>query len=143
MKKIIAIVLAFVLLLSFTGCENVDNKENDTPKSNDDTPSETTESVRYEVPVDWSDFIKIDGVIYTGDWRKTEVLPDKIGAKIGEVSCGVPKVYADGDGNIQNSNPENGASYLCKIGTELFFVIDSDTAIAALVDGKYYLYTVD
>lgn len=35
---------------------------------------------------------------------------------------------------------DEGAASLCKIGTELFAIIDRDNAIAALVDGQYYLY---
>ena len=140
MIRYIALFFALVFLLSFVGCENTDNNDNGTLQSTVDTSSE---SFRYEVPVDWSDFIKTDGVIYKGDWRETEVSPDKIGSKIGEVSCGVPKVYTDGKGNLLNLEPENGASSICGIGTELFSVIDDDNSIAALVDGKYYLYTAD
>lgn len=143
MKRFFILFFAFVLLLSLSGCRNTDNKENDIPQNTAETTPEIPDSVQYEVPVDWSDFIKINDVTYKGDWRETEVSLDRIGAKIGEVSCGVPKVYTDGSGNVQNLEPENGASFLCGIGTELFYIIDSDNAIAAFVDGKYYLYTAD
>ena len=112
------------------------------PQNSAGTISETTEQLQY-VPVDWTDFIKINGISYKGDGRETEVSSDKIGKKIAEVSCGVPKVYIDDEGNISDSTPADGASFLCRIGTELFSVIGNDNAIAALVDGKYYLYTAD
>ena len=101
------------------------------------------EDEQYEVAVDWSDFIKLNGITYRGDWRATEVAPDHIGEKIGTVTKGEPKVYADKDGTVHGLIAEDGSSYLCKIGTELFAVVGNENAIAALVDGKYYLYTTD
>ena len=139
MKRFIILVFALVFILSFSGCGHTEDKDN---KPTNKT-SETTEQLQYEVPVDWTDFIKIAGIIYNGDWRVTEVSSDKIGEKIGEISCGVPKVYTDGKGNVYDDAPADGASYLCKIGTEIFSIIDNDNAIAALVNGKYYLYTSD
>lgn len=70
----------------------------------------------------------------------TEVSADRIGEKVGEVTCGVPKVYTDGAGNVSSSEPENGASFLCGIGTGIFSVIGNDNVVAAHDDGKYYLY---
>ena len=101
------------------------------------------EVIKYEVPIDWVDFIKLNGIEYLGDWRATAISRDEIGEKIGEVTCGVPKVYSDSLGNTTDSTPKDGASYLCKIGTELFSVTTDENAIAALVDGKYYLYKAD
>ena len=101
------------------------------------------EEEQYEVAVDWSDFIKLNGITYRGDWRETEVPQELIGEKIGTVTKGEPKVYADKDGTVHGLIAEDGSSYCCKIGTELFAVVDNENAIAALVDGKYYLYTAD
>lgn len=123
MKKVVAIVFALVVMASFVGC----NKQQ-------------PDVMRYEVPVEWTDFIKFDGVSYRGDWQVTEVSADLIGEKIGEVTCGVPTVYTDGAGNTTSMEPEDGASFLCAIGTELFSVTGDDTVVAASVDGKYYLY---
>lgn len=36
--------------------------------------------------------------------------------------------------------PEDGAAFICGVGTELFSVIGNDNVVAALIDGKYYLY---
>ena len=143
MTKFIAFVLISVLILSFSGCKDTSNKENDISQNFADTTSETTKSLQLEVPVDWTDFIKIDGISYKGDWRETEVPSDRIGEKIGEVSCGVPTVYADENGNVADIPIADGTSFICRIGTELFSIIGNDNAIAAFVDGKYYLYTAD
>ena len=112
-----------------------------TSKFYHDMMAEGGEPPMYEVAVDWSDFIKLDGIFYIGDCRETEVSADRIGEKIGEVTCGVPKIYTDGRGKTSDDIPDDGASFLCEIGTELFSVNDTDNAIAALVDGKYYIYT--
>ncbi len=107
----------------------------------------TTEAVTTElpealmlVPVDWANFIKLDGVTYFGDWEETEVSPDEIGEKIGEVTCGVPNVYSDAHGNIFNSEPDDGAAFGCPIGTEVFSINGKEDSVAACVSGKYYLY---
>ncbi len=149
MKKVVAFLFAWIFLFVLIGCKENDSDvidTADTPLSllettdNVGVSARCTEPVQYEVPVDWVDFIKLDGVTYVGDWRGTEVDANHIGEKIGEVTCGVPKVYTDGLGNTTSSEPEDGASYLCNIGTELYAVTDREDAIAALVDGKYYLY---
>ena len=149
MKKVVAFIFAWIFLFVLIGCKENDLEAVDTAKTtlgsvevtdNAGVSARNTEPVQYEVPTDWADFIKLDGVTYVGDWRMTEVAADCVGEKIGEVTCGVPKVYTDGAGNTTSSEPENGASYLCNIGTELFVVTDSENTIAALVDGKYYLY---
>ncbi len=48
----------------------------------------------------------------------------------------------DGKGNLYSEIP-NGAAAFNNVGTELFSVKDNEKAIAALVDGKYYLYVAD
>ena len=104
-----------------------------------------------QVPVEWSDFIKLNGISYDGDWRQTEVSADRIGGKIGEVSYLISSLYqdrkdnmyyGDGKGNLYSEIP-NGAAAFNNVGTELFAVKDNEKAIAALVDGKYYLYVAD
>lgn len=150
MKKVVAFIFAWIFLFVLIGCKENDLDVSGTADTSvsvletlDDAgvAARCTEPVQYEVPVDWADFIKLDGVTYVGDWRGTEVAVDCIGEKIGEVTCGVPKVYTDGFGNTTSSEPKNGASYLCEVGTELYTVTDRKDAIAAFVDGKYYLYT--
>ncbi len=123
MKKRIAIIVTLLCVLGLTGCGGKDNQE-----------------YPYEVPVEWNDFIKLDGISYLGDWQMTELSADQIGEKIGEVSCGAPKVYTDGAGNISSMEPEDGAAFICEIGTELFSVKGNEHVIAAFVNGKYYLY---
>ncbi len=145
MKKVVTIVLALVFIVSFAGCkeqqsEGRDVSSNPTESADNSMSEDNEESMQYEVPVDWMDFIKLDGVSYIGDWHVTEVSAELIGEKIGEVTCGVPTVYTDGAGNTTSMEPEDGAAFLCTIGTELFSVIGNDNVVAALVDGKYYLY---
>ena len=145
MKRLVTIALVLVLIVSFAGCKGQkvnggDALPNPTGAVEGNGTLEGNEELTQYVCVDWNDFIKLDGVSYRGDWRVTEVAADLIGEKIGEVTCGVPTVYTDGAGNMSSMEPEDGASFLCAIGTELFSVIGNDNVIAALVDGKYYLY---
>lgn len=138
MKKLLILFLLLPILLC--ACA----------ESGGDAAKDTTEAVTTEPPealmqvcVDWANFIKLDGVTYVGDWETTEVSPDKIGEKIGEVTCGVPNVYSDAHGNVFNLEPDDGAAFGCPIGTEVFSVIGKEDSVAALVKGKYYLYTTE
>lgn len=142
MKKKLALIIVFSLSIALCGCSGTNNKTEDVLHDLADSTMEHTEMIPNAVPVDWEDFIKINDITYVGDWRQTEVSPDKIGKKLGEVTCGVPLIYTDENGNLSDSEPEDGASYLCNIGTELFAVTNNESAIAAYVDGKYYLYAV-
>ena len=137
MKKLLVLFLLLPLVLC--SCSEIDRITEDTTDKIT-TAADTTEKLEYEVCVDWANFIKLDGVSYIGDWETTEVSPDKIGEKIGEITCAPPTVYADSEGNIHNLEPENGASCGCPIGTEVFSVIGEENAVAACVKGKYYLY---
>ena len=118
-------------------------------------PTEPSQPVLYECPVEWSDFLQINGVYYRGDWRQTEISADRIGQKIGEVSCRIIKGYSYGSGKTDDffygddkgiiypyNQLPNGTSALNMVGTELFAVKDNENAIAALVNGKYYLYLI-
>lgn len=144
MKRIVAVVFALAFMVSFAGCKAQQTSGHDMVRTEtgdgNHTYADGEESVQYEVCVDWNDFIKLEGISYTGDWHMTEVPEALIGEKIGEVTCGVPKVYTDGAGNLISAEMEDGASFVCEIGTELFSVTGSKNAIAALEDGTYYLY---
>lgn len=139
MKVLTVLIFVLIPVLSLFGCKSSGDARDEST-----LPADTADTtVMMIVPVDWSDFIKINGVTYIGDFRETEITPDRIGERIGEVSCGVPIVYTDGRGNITDDTPADGASFLCSIGTELFSVKDSAHSIAALVNGRYYLYSSD
>ena len=43
-------------------------------------------------------------------------------------------------GNMTSMETEDGASFLCEIGTEVFSVLGNEHVVAAQDDGKYYLY---
>ena len=142
MKKKTAFILALLFTAALCGCNDTGKKSNEVLQDLSDSTLEVAEILPDVVPVDWEDFIKINGITYVGDWRQTEVDPDKIGEQIGEVSCGVPVIYSDENGNTTDAEPKNGSSYLCSIGTELFSVTGNEYAIAAYVDGAYYLYSM-
>ncbi|MBQ8798815.1 MAG: hypothetical protein IJZ55_04540 [Lachnospiraceae bacterium] len=145
MRRIVAVVFALACMVSFAGCKGQQTNGHDMVSKQAEvgdgnhTLADDEESVQY-VCVEWNDFIKLEGVSYIGDWHVTEVPETLIGEKMGEVTCGVPTVYTDGAGNMTSAETEDGASFLCEIGTELFSVTGSENAIAALVDGTYYLY---
>lgn len=137
MKKLL--VLFLLLPIFLFSCENMGKEPEG---STDEVTTEPPEALM-QVCVDWMNFIKLDGVSYVGDWEVTEVSPDEIGEKIGEVTCGVPNVYSDAHGNVFNLEPDDGAAFGCPIGTEVFSVVGRDNSVAALVGGKYYLYTAE
>ena len=103
MKRFNVFVLALVSLLSLTGCY---------------APLPEQER-RQVVAVEWMEFVKIGGVSYRKNWEEPEVSVDMIGEKIGEVTCGVPNIYVDAEGNQYPSELKDGTSYGCEIGTEL------------------------
>ena len=145
MKKTVSVVLLLVFMTLLVGCnkqqpDGGEMSSNPTESADNSMSEDNEESMQYVVCVDWMDFIKLDGVSYIGDWRVTEVSAELIGEKIGEVTCGVPTVYTDGTGNTTSMEPEDGAAFICGVGTELFSVIGNDNVVAALIDGKYYLY---
>ena len=98
-------------------------------------------STRSHVLVNWDDFVKIGGLSYTKEG--TTVPVDRIGKKIGKVTRRVPTVYVDCFGNVYPAEVKDSTALSCEVGTELFSVTDRDDAIAALVNGEYYLYTAD
>lgn len=67
MKKTVVIVFAFILMLSFVGCNKQPLNGHDVSSNPTKTadgnhmPENGEESLQYEVPVDWMDFIKLDG----------------------------------------------------------------------------------
>ena len=145
MKKLTVLLLAVVLMISFCGCNKTENEgygsSSEPAESTPEATLESGETIRDYVPVSWDDYIKINGVMYIGDWGVTEVPEAMIGEKIGKVTQGPPQVYMDDKGNMQNMTPEDGSSYIRPVDTELFSVIDTEDSIAALVAGKYLRYT--
>ena len=159
MRKLLTLLLTLILVLGMAGC-GVSASSGTAPtekpaqvteptQTPTEKPTEPTQPKLTEVPVEFTDFIRLNGVSYQGDWRKTQVSLDRIGQKLGEVSWRVFSLYSDGKGNqyyggsggkILSELPNSTASF-CDIGTALFAVKDNENAIAALVDGKYYLYT--
>ncbi len=101
---------------------------------------ETSGSERWEIIVDWADFIRYDGRTYSGDWRQTTLAEAEIGERLAAVEAGVPRhVY-----EIPVELPDRSA-FLCPVGTELYAVRGRDVSegIAARVEGTYYLYPAD
>lgn len=140
MKK--PLILFLLLPLVLCSCSEKDKTIGDMTDEVITTAADTTEQERYAVCVDWANFIKLNGVTYIGDWEVTEVSTDKIGEKIGDVTCSPPTVYTDSEGNIDDIEPEDGAAFGCPVGTEVFSVIGDENSVAAYVKGKYYLYTI-
>ena len=141
MKKMLILFLLLPLVLC--SCSEKDETVGDMTDEVVTTAADTTEQERYKVCVDWANFIKLDGTTYVGDWEQTEVSPENIGEKIGEITSGPPTVYADENGDVQNIDPPNGSSFGCPVSTEVFSVIGDESSVAAYVKGKYYLYTTE
>lgn len=92
-----------------------------------------------EIIVDWSDFILFGGRYYQGapEWHGEEMDAADVGEQIGSVLHPVPRHVTSLPIEL-----EDGTSFINPIGTPLYAVRGRpvEEAIAAGVDGKFYLY---
>lgn len=89
------------------------------------------------VIIDWTDFVKWDGISYQRDYNDIEVPTELIGNRIGFVVKQAPSEV-----NNPNYKPEDGMASFLPVGTEFFEIAgyDSKKYIAVYTDGKFVLY---
>ena len=153
MVKLLALLC---VILCFLACSHNTEPAEETEEEPSDTAQTAAETEKTEEPVpaaaetappqeeavaepamvEWTDFIRFNGQSYYGDWRKTTIDDASVGELLGEVESTVPSEIPNFSEFVM---PEN-ASFLCPEGTEFYLVTDNENAIAAFVDGQYYLY---
>lgn len=89
------------------------------------------------VHIDWTDFVKWDGISYERDSNEIIVPPELISERIGLVVKNAPS-----DVSTPNYKPEDGMAAFLPVGTEFFEIkgYDSTQYIAVLEDDEYILY---
>ena len=141
MKRFLALSM-LLICFAVTSCDSAPAEilETSAPETEETTaPAETTEEL-VEFLVDWSDFIRINGISYDGGWENREVDELRVGEKLGEILYHVKSSYSSHEEMNAASSRDFTASFR-PIGCEIFAVKDDENSIAVLDDGKYYLYT--
>lgn len=94
-------------------------------------------NTQVHVQIDWTDFIKWDGISYERDMNGVIVPPELVGERVGWV---VKKVPSEVD--TPNYRPEDGMAAFLPVGTEFFEIknYNSTQYIAVLENEAYILY---
>ena len=144
MKKISLII---VLLMSFfiISCQEEPQCGGTLPEitvseSEEITQVAETGEIMTSILVDWSDFVRVNGVAYDGGWENREVDVSRIGEKLGEVLYTV-KSYYESEEEFRQADKHDFTAAFRPIGSEIFAVKDDENSIAVLDGGKYYLYS--
>lgn len=144
MKKIFLII---VLLMSFLiiSCQEEPQCGGPPPEitvseSEEITQVAETDEIFTSILVDWSDFVRVNGVAYDGGWENREVDASRVGEKLGEILYTV-KSYYESEEEFRQADKRDFSAAFRPIGCEIFAVKDDENSIAVLDGGKYYLYT--
>lgn len=89
------------------------------------------------VHIDWTDFVKWDGISYQRDYNAKSIPSELIGENIGFVTKVAPSQVSS-----PNYKPEDGMASVLPVGTEFFEIkgYDSSKYIAVYVNGEFVLY---
>lgn len=144
MKKISLII---VLLMSFfiISCQEEPRCGGTLPEITVTESEETTQvagtgEILTSILVDWSDFVRVNGVAYDGGWENREVDESRIGEKLGEILYTVKSFY-ESEEELSKADKRDFTAAFKPIGCAIFALKDDENSIAVLDDGKYYLYT--
>ncbi|MBO5701715.1 MAG: hypothetical protein J6S71_04685 [Clostridia bacterium] len=148
MKRIIALLVSLLLCLSFASCdlEGIGNdggrkevKDNVTPETTEFL-IQGNEETFVEICVEWSDFVRVNGISYDGHFENRVIDESRVGEKLGEILYNVKSNYSSHEEMNAASDRDFTAAFR-SIGCEIFAVKDDEDSIAVLDNGKYYLYT--
>ncbi|GAA3404264.1 hypothetical protein ACFFNY_26370 [Paenibacillus hodogayensis] len=94
-----------------------------------------------QVVVDWADFLKLNGVSYTGDWQTVIVDASSIGEPVGEVKF---ELAASKHKNNSRYKTKDGDAAFLPAGTRVFAIkgVSDHSLVAAAVDGAFNGYRV-
>ncbi len=151
MKKIVCVALIFVLGFMFVSCDellagigNERGSENITEEETPyiELPVETWPAIETElnICVDWSDFVRIEGIIYDGGFKNETIDESLIGERVGEILHNVKSMYSS-EQEMRDEEYRNYTASFRSIGCEIFEVKGDGNSIAVLDSGQYYLYT--
>ncbi len=151
MKRFIALLAAFLLCLPLASCDldgigndkgHEDTNGRDIPETTGDWVDQGTLSAETEIEilVDWSDFVRVNGISYNGHFENRVIDGSRVGEKLGEILYRVKSSYSSHEEMNAASSRDFTAAFR-PIGSEIFAVKDDEDSIAVLDGGKYYLYT--
>ena len=146
MKKITLIIVLFMSFFIIS-CQEEPGCGGTLPvitvsESEETTQAAETDEIITSILVDWSDFVRVNGVAYDGGWENREVDVSRVGEKLGEILYTV-KSYYESEEEFRQADKRDFTAAFRPIGSEIFAVKDDENSIAVLDDGKYYLYTVN
>jgi hypothetical protein len=148
MKRFTALLISILLCISFSSCDlaGIGNdtfreqvKDNVTPEMTE-IHIQGNEETYLDICVDWSDFVKVNGVSYDGHFENRVIDESRVGEKLGEILYTVKSNYSSQEEMNAASNRDFTAAFR-PIGSEVFSVKDDKDSIAVLDNGKYYIYT--
>lgn len=143
MKRLISL-FALLLCFALVACDSADSEANETSEISETEETvalvETTGEEKVHILVDWSDFIRVNGVAYDGGWENREVDESRIGEKLGEILYTVKSFY-ESEEELSKADKRDFTAAFKPIGCAIFALKDDENSIAVLDDGKYYLYT--
>lgn len=149
MKRFTALLISVLLCLSFSSCdlEGIGNdgggqevKDNVTPEMPETTAGTGIDETCVDICVDWSDFVRVNGISYDGHFENRVIDESRIGEKLGEILYTVKSNYSSQEEMNAASKRDFTAAFR-PVGCEIFAVKDDENSIAVLDGGKYYLYT--
>lgn len=90
------------------------------------------------IEIDWIDVVKINDITYQTSHPRQEVAVTAIGEEIGVIYFSISEKVSN-----PHYRTKNGDATFLPEGTKLYAVKDDDNSIAALINGKYLLYTTN
>ena len=154
MKRFLLCFVILALCVSMISCDEllvgIGNESGDAEKTKENgiesMPPETwyasgTETEESMILVDWSDFVRVNGMSYNGMFENNTVDESLVGNKIGEIMYHVKSSYSSYE-ELDAAQKRDFTAWLRPIGCEIFEVKNDKNSIAVLDNGKYYLYTI-
>jgi len=154
MKRFLLCFVILALCVSMISCDEllagIGNESGEAEKTKENgiepIPPETwyasdTETKESMILVDWSDFVRVNGVNYNGKFENNILDESQIGEKLGEILYHVKSSYSSYE-ELEAAQKRDFTSWGRPIGCEIFAVKNDKDSIAVLDNGKYYLYTI-
>jgi len=87
--------------------------------------------------IDWIDVVKINGTTYKSNHPRQEITAADIGDEIGAI-----QFTMSGQVNNPHYRIKDGDAAFLPVGTKLYSIKNDVNSIAALINGKYYLFSL-
>ena len=88
--------------------------------------------------ISWTDCLKINNIMYSGDFKQTLADAASLGEEMGKVKFNVSQ-------NVNNPSYRfrNGDAAFLEVGTKIYSVKSDPEAVAVKVGEDYFLYKAD